>query len=81
MGPIEQEVRERCAQVLKRVEQHLKDFPVGETYFGKIAASNPYALRSLREGRILTPETLDKLSAYVDLREERQRNAAGEAAE
>jgi len=81
MGPIEQEVRERCTQVLKRVERHLRDFPVGGTYLGKVAASNPYALRSLREGRILSPETLDKLLAYVEAREERLTKAASEAAE
>lgn len=71
MGPLEQEARQHCSRVLARIERHVKEYPCGETYFGKVAASNPYAVRSLREGRILSPDTLDRLLEFIDEREKR----------
>jgi hypothetical protein len=76
MGPLEREARQHCSRVLARVERHIADFPVGETYLGKVAASNPYAVRSLREGRILSPDTLDRLVKYIEQREAAAREAA-----
>lgn len=80
MGPLEQEARRHCKRVLARIERHIRDFPVGETYFGKVAASNPYAVRSLREGRILSPDTLDRLMEFIATREARLKESAEAAA-
>lgn len=69
MGPHERKARKHCRSVLRRIEQHISIHPVGETYFAKRAGCSPYALKALREGSILTPDTLDKLVAHLKERE------------
>ena len=44
---------------------------MGEFYFGKLAASNPLLLQKLREGKVVTPATLDKARFFVREREAR----------
>lgn len=44
------------------------------------AGCNPYAVRSLREGRILSPDTLDRLMEFIATREARLIESAEAAA-
>ena len=69
MGPIETNMKQLCAQVLEEISEHLDRHPMGEFYFGKRAASNPLLLKSLREGKVVAPATLDKARAFIRRRE------------
>ncbi|WP_215970023.1 hypothetical protein [Shimia thalassica] len=64
-------MKQLCAQVLKEISEHLERHPMGEFYFGKLAASNPLLLQKLREGKVVTPATLDKARFFVREREAR----------
>jgi len=53
-------------QLLHRIETFLAASGMGETYFGTLAARNPYLVRRLRAGRRVWPETAERVLAFID---------------
>lgn len=80
MVTVTEQMKAHCQKCLSRIEQHLKDYPCGETYFGTQAGGGPYVIKNLREGVIIRPETIDSIYRYIQARECRLRRTASEAA-
>lgn len=71
MGPLEQEMANLRERVLKRLDNHFKNYPIGERYFGQVAVKQTYIVERLRNGGRSKPETYYKLLAFMDEREAR----------
>lgn len=54
-----------CRLVLQRAERHIKTANIGRTYFCRKAGVQIHALDVLERGTA-TPETLQRLSDYLD---------------
>ena len=67
----------RYDSLLSEIETFLAATGVGETYFGKLAANNPWLVKRLREGSRVWPETEDRIRAFMS----NHRPSKGEVAE
>lgn len=70
MSSIEELLKSSREATLRAVEDHLKRYPMGETYFCKTAGCNPYVTREIRNGKRIGAEQLDKLNAFIRKREQ-----------
>ena len=66
--------QEQIEQLLAEIEGFLSRTGMGETYFGKKAANNPYLVQRLRDRGRVWPETAEKVRRFI------ARHASGEAA-
>ena len=57
--------QEQIEQLLAEIEVFLAATGMGETYFGKKAANNPYLVQRLRDGGRIWPETGDLVKAFI----------------
>lgn len=75
-------MRETCAAVLQEIEDHLEAYPMGATYFGQRAATYPFLVERLREGRLVGPALLDKARRFISERQrEKQEQESNEQRE
>lgn len=81
MVTVTDEMKRHCNQCLKRIEEHLRDYPLSETYFAARAGSSPYVIRNLRDGVLVKPETIDKIYNFIEERERKLRSPKSTAAE
>jgi hypothetical protein len=57
--------QEQIEQLLSEIEAFLARTGMGETYFGKKAAKNPYLVQRLRDGGRIWPETGDLVRLFI----------------
>ncbi len=81
MEPLEQQMSELREKVLEKVENHLRDYPIGERYFGQLAADQTYIVERLRSGGKSSPATYYKILRFIEEREDLAKNFAKEVLE
>lgn len=57
-------------ELLAEIEAFLGRTGMGESYFGKVAASNSELVKRVRGGGRVWPETIDRLRSFMATREE-----------
>ena len=65
--------------VLNRIERHLRRSGLKATAFGRAVMNDPAFVRQLRNGREPRPETVERISAWLDAAERsRKARSCGE---